>query len=117
MIIENRSAALDLEPFHLGNLADAGPAVTFHFVVILEASQIGSHVSTSGLGGFLAGFISGSHVINTGHLLALGALVVTEVSGCNCSDCGQQEEFHYAMNYYTLRSFVVFKNDEKSINE
>ena len=41
---EIQSAAFDVETVHLGNHADAWPAVSFHPVIVLQAVEIGDRV-------------------------------------------------------------------------
>lgn len=57
----------------MGDEADAGPALGFHLVEVLEAGEIGSAIGSSGFGSLLADGVGGTDVIHAGHLHGLGA--------------------------------------------
>jgi hypothetical protein len=45
MIIDE-SASLDVEVFHMGDHANAGPAFGFHLVEVFEAGDVSSSIGT-----------------------------------------------------------------------
>lgn len=64
-----------MEVFKGGEEADAGPAFRFHFVEVLEAGEVSRGIGSSGFSSFLADWVGGSDVVDTGDLEGLGALL------------------------------------------
>lgn len=71
-----KSASFNIETIKFGNFADTWPTVSFHFVVILKAVQVGDHIRSSSLGSFLTDWVSGSDVINAEDLFVFWACVI-----------------------------------------
>jgi hypothetical protein len=55
--------------------ANAWPAVAFHLVIVLHASEISNGIRSTSFGGFLADWISGSYVMEAIDVFGLWALV------------------------------------------
>ena len=84
----------------LCNEANAWPAVSFHFGVVLQTLQCCWQISSSRFGGLLARAVGCSHVVGTSNLLSLWARVIGHGHCCECCDhCQYKLHLLYQINY------------------
>ena len=94
MSVVDGSAALNVDVFHVGNHANAGPALRFHLVEVFHAGQVSSSVSSCGLSSFLAHRVGCAEVIDTGDLRCLSALLGSSEHCEESQNCNHQNSLH-----------------------
>ena len=71
---------------HVGDHADAGPALGLHLVEVFHAGHVSDGIGSSSLGRLLADRVSSSEVVDTCDLHGLGALLGAGEVGEHCQD-------------------------------